>query len=103
MVDFVPPTARPCLFLFLDEAVADAADGVEITAGETEFFAKTPHVSVNGAAVDGSVVFPDVAEELFAGKDASTPLGQHRQQFELGCGEADCLVLNADGVARNID
>ena len=51
---------------FLDEAVAHATDGVEVTGRRTKFLAEASHVGIDGAAVDGGVVFPHVAQKQFA-------------------------------------
>ena len=48
-----------------DEAIPDAADGIKVSAGATQFLPQSPHVGIDRSSVDDVVVFPDIAKQLF--------------------------------------
>src|SRR3954447_12788920 len=89
--------------LILDKTVSHPPDSIEIFCGGTELFTEAAHVGIDGAGIDEAVVFPDIAEEVFAGLDAAAALGETREQFEFGGGQFARLAPPAHKMARGVD
>ena len=71
--------------------------------GGADFFAEAAHVGIHSAGIDEGIVFPDIAEELVAGLDASGALGEDGEELEFGGSEVDGLAFPRGDVAGDID
>src|SRR5436190_2192517 len=89
--------------LFGEKSVADAPDCIEILCSRAELFAEPAHVSIHRAGIDQGVIFPNVAEELFAGLHAAAALYQDCEKAEFGGGEFDGFAFYARLVPGDID
>jgi hypothetical protein len=88
---------------FLEQAVADAADGVDHPGEIAELFANGGDVDVDGAISDEDIGAHGAIHELIAGEHAATEGEDGGEEFEFGGGEVDAAALDGDLVLALID
>ncbi len=91
------------IFFFLEEAVADGADGVDHPGEVAEFFADGGDVDVDGAVGDEDIGAHGAVHELVAGEDAAAGGEDGGEEFEFGGGEVDGFSLYGDFVFGLVD
>src|SRR5262245_6338902 len=85
-----------------DETIAEAADSLDVLGSRAQFIAQSAHVSVHGARVGETLVFPYIAQQLVAGLYETAPLCQECDQLEFDCGQVDLVAVDCDFMPGNV-
>ena len=88
---------------FLEQAVADAADGVDHPGEVAELFADGGDMNVDGAVGDEHVGAHRLVHELIAREHPAAGGEDGGEEFEFGGGEIDAAALDGDFVLALVD